>query len=159
MKKFFLTAIAVFSVCLANAQINNLKDLIIVSNLSPYGLVERLQGKWEIHQPGQELSEGNRVATEIYTFSYNKGNKKQILQRTVKGNLISGIKREATGFISNDLELYKLITSNLKYQGFVLKEKNQKSDVSMYSDGNVFIIVNPKFSIKKGLYKITVGIP
>lgn len=80
MKKIIFTL--VFLICgmtNCNSQINNLKDLLEISELNVEEMVSELQGIWKLNNPEQDTSEKGFI-TERYIFSYNRNNKNQVLK-------------------------------------------------------------------------------
>lgn len=151
MKRIILATILVFFCFVkGNAQVNNLTDLLNISELSVQGMVEYYQYTWEIKAPIQDTAEKGYL-TERYPFVYNRDGKKQILKKCGRKDLSTGITLWLTNFISSDIELLKRIVKNLPYQGFTLKgkEKNQ----TMYEDGNRIIII----AFEKNYYTITIA--
>ncbi|MEL1242784.1 hypothetical protein AAEO56_00810 [Flavobacterium sp. DGU11] len=132
-----------------NTSINNLKDLLVVSELSLKDMVSSLQYTWDVQPPVQDTSEKGYV-TERYIFAYDKNGKKQILKRCGRMDMNTGRTLWLTNFISDDLDLLNKITTNLKYQGFELTGKQNSQ--YMYEDGNRMVM------IKKGkkVYEINV---
>jgi hypothetical protein len=121
-----------------NASINNLKDLLTVSELSLKEMVAVLQYTWDIKPPVQDTSEKGYV-TERYIFTYDKNGKKQILKRCGRMDMNTGRTLWLTNFISDDLDLLNKITTNLKYQGFELTGKQNSQ--YMYEDGNRMVMI------------------
>lgn len=158
MKRLLITiVIIIFSTVKGNSQINNLKDLLEISELNVKQMVSELQYSWELQPPVQDASEKGFV-TERYTFTYNRDNKKQILKKCGKMDLNTGQKFWLTNFISDDKDLLKRITQNLTYQGFTLKGKPTTN--SMYEDGNRIVTIQMKsdndYPLPKNCYSIIV---
>lgn len=140
-----------------NSQINNLKDLLEISELNVEEMVSELQYTWKLNPPIQDTSEKGFV-TERYTFSYNQDNKKQILKKCGKMDLETSQTIWLTNFISNDKNLLSRITKNLTYQGFELKGKLKSN--SMYEDGNRIVTIQTEsdndYKLPIGCYSINV---
>lgn len=158
MKRLLITIVfIIFSTVKGNSQINNLKDLLEISELNVKQMVSELQYSWELQPPVQDASEKGFV-TERYTFTYNRDNKKQILKKCGKMDLNSQQKFWLTNFISDDKDLLNKITQNLTYQGFVLKGKPTTN--SMYEDGNRIVTIQTKsdndYPLPKNCYSIIV---
>ena len=117
----------------SSAQVKNLKDLILLSELSVYELVENLQYSWNLSQPNQQFSEDKTEVTERHTYTFKTEVGTQILQRVITRNLNIDEIYEATSFVYNDLNLLKLTKTQLSSQGFV-KQKD-----STYSEGRTKI--------------------
>ncbi|WP_276378913.1 hypothetical protein [Flavobacterium sp. H4147] len=76
MKRLLFTVIIViFPILKVSSQVNNLKDLLEISELIVKQMVIELQYTWKLHPPIQDTSEKGFV-TERYTFSYNRDNKR-----------------------------------------------------------------------------------
>lgn len=133
-----------------NKSINNLKDLLAISELTLKDMVLELQYTWKVHPPQEDFSEKGYI-TERYIFSYNRNAKKQILKKCGRMDLSTRRSIWLTNFQSNDLELLNRIIKNLPYQGFELKNK-QKSN-SMYEDGNRIIIIQTQSDLENDLPK------
>ena len=158
MKKIIFTL--VFLICgmtNCNSQINNLKDLLEISELNVEELVSELQGIWKLNNPEQDTSEKGFI-TERYIFSYNRDNKKQVLKKCGRMDLLSSQTMWLTNFISNDKELLNRITKNLVYQGFELKGRLKSN--SMYEDGNRIVTIQTEsdddYKLPKNCYSIIV---
>lgn len=158
MKKIIFTL--VFLICgmtNCNSQINNLKDLLEISELNVEELVSELQGIWKLNNPEQDTSEKGFI-TERYIFSYNRDNKKQVLKKCGRMDLLSSQTMWLTNFISNDKELLNRITKNLVYQGFELKGRLKSN--SMYEDGNRIVTIQTEsdddYKLPKDCYSIIV---
>lgn len=158
MKKIIFTL--VFLICgmtNCNSQINNLKDLLEISELNVEEMVSELQGIWKLNNPEQDTSEKGFI-TERYIFSYNRDNKNQVLKKCGRMDLLSSQTMWLTNFISNDKELLNRITKNLVYQGFELKVKSKSN--SMYEDGNRIVTIQTEFDddykLPKDCYSIIV---
>ena len=158
MKKIIFTL--VFLICgmtNCNSQINNLKDLLEISELNVEEMVSELQGIWKLNNPEQDTSEKGFI-TERYIFSYNRDNKKQVLKKCGRMDLLSSQTMWLTNFISNDKELLNRITKNLVYQGFELKVKSKSN--SMYEDGNRIVTIQTEsddnYKLPNGCYSIIV---
>ena len=158
-KLFFLLTFLYFSNSFA--QVNNLKDLLSLSDLSVYELTSQLQQTWTVGRPTEELTEDKKNAIGRYTFSYFKNDKNQVLQRQINTNLQLNYSRERTNFICNDANLLKLITKNLPYEGFELKQN--KPHYIVYHDGNRMLAIiddgNPEYTLSKGYYMVVVFAP
>lgn len=158
MKKIIFTL--VFLICgmtNCNSQINNLKDLLEISELNVEEMVSELQGIWKLNNPEQDTSEKGFI-TERYIFSYNRDNKNQVLKKCGRMDLLSSQTMWLTNFISNDKELLNRITKNLVYQGFELKVKSKSN--SMYEDGNRIVTIQTEsdddYKLPKDCYSIIV---
>lgn len=158
MKKIIFTL--VFLICgmtNCNSQINNLKDLLEISELNVEEMVSELQGIWKLNNPEQDTSEKGFI-TERYIFSYNRNNKNQVLKKCGRMDLLSSQTMWLTNFISNDKELLNRITKNLVYQGFELKVKSKSN--SMYEDGNRIVTIQTEsdddYKLPKDCYSIIV---
>lgn len=165
MKNKLLVLAMLLNVSVGNSQIRNLNDVLVISEMGIEEVISNLQQTWELHDPIQQISNDRTAVTETYAFTYKRNGKNQAIRRTVKADVDSGYRYEVTKFIFNDADLYKLITGNIKYRGFVFKEKNSKTGVSSYSDGSNFIYVNPDYKVRNSavktsgkLFKITVGV-
>ncbi|MFE3849211.1 hypothetical protein ACFX5D_14675 [Flavobacterium sp. LB3P45] len=157
MKKILLTIAITLYFGNANSQINNLSDLLQVSELSVFGLTENLQHTWEISKPFEGYSKDKKKIINRYTYSYFKDKRNQILHRNITVGLETDYRSEITEFVCNDLELQKLILKNLPYQGFELKEK--KGDKSVYEDGNRKVTIDSNqltTGLAKGYYLVSV---
>lgn len=135
MKKLFIISILSFITFSSIAQVKNAKDLILLSNLSVYELIDNLQYSWQIDQPSQQFSEDRTEATERHTYTFNTDIGVQILQRVITGKLNTGITYEITSFVYNDLEFLKLIKTQLPSLGFI-KQKDL-----IYFDGETKITI------------------
>lgn len=157
MKKLLLI-LTLFYFSISNAQINNLKDLLAVSELSVYELTDYLQYSWTVSRPTEEFTEDKQNVIERYTFSYYKDNKNQVLQRQINLNLKLDFSRERTNFICNDINLLQQIKTNLPYEGFQLKQN--KPHYIVYHDGNRMVAIigdgNPDYTLSKGYYMVVV---
>ncbi|MBM6500912.1 hypothetical protein [Flavobacterium macrobrachii] len=158
MKKIILAL--VFLICgitNCNSQINNLKDLLEISELTVEEMVSELQGIWKLNTPEQDTSEKGFI-TERYIFSYNRENKKQVLKKCGRMDLLSSQTMWLTNFISNDKELLNRITKNLVYQGFEFKGRLKSN--SMYEDGNRIVTIQTEsdddYKLPKDCYSIIV---
>jgi len=138
MKKIITTLVLIFCFSNANSQIKNLSDLLEVSGLSVYGLTENLQYTWKMITPTEKVSADKSKIVGTYSFT-NESNTKQILQRIITIEVQSGIQKEITNLICNDLELLKRITKNLTYKGFQLKGRQENK--IMYEDGNSILVI------------------
>lgn len=158
MKKIIFTL--VFLICgitNCNSQINNLKDLLEISELNVEEMVSELQGIWKLNPPVQDTSEKGFI-TERYIFSYNRDNKKQVLKKCGRMDMSTSQTIWLTNFVSNDKELLNRITKNLVYQGFELKGKMKSN--SMYEDGNRIVTIQTEsdvdYKLPNGCYSINV---
>lgn len=158
MKKIIFTL--VFLICgmtNCNSQINNLKDLLEISELNVEEMVSELQGIWKLNNPEQDTSEKGFI-TERYIFSYNRDNKNQVLKKCGRMDLLSSQTMWLTNFISNDKELLNRITKNLVYQGFELKGRLKSN--SMYEDENRIVTIQTEsdddYKLPKDCYSIIV---
>lgn len=151
------TALIFFLYLGGNAQVNNLTDLLNISELSVEEMVDYNQYTWEIKKPEQDNSEKGYI-TERYPFVYNKNGKKQIIKKCGRMNLNTMQSIWLTNFISDDNELLKKIIKNLIYEGFELKGKLKSN--SMYEDGNRTITIQTQsdenMNLPKGCYSINV---
>lgn len=158
MKKIiFALVFLICGITNCNSQINNLKDLLEISELTVEEMVSELQGIWKLNTPEQDTSEKGFI-TERYIFSYNRENKKQVLKKCGKMDLLSNQTMWLTNFISDDKELLNRITKNLVYQGFELKVKSKSN--SMYEDGNRIVTIQTEsddnYKLPNGCYSIIV---
>ncbi|KAF2336151.1 hypothetical protein [Flavobacterium daemonense] len=153
----FTILIIVFPTIRGNSQVNNLKDLLEISELNAKEMVNELQYTWKLQPPIQDTSEKGFV-TERYTFTFDRDNKKQVLKKCGKMDLDTGQKFWLTNFISDDKDLLNRITKNLIYQGFALKGKPTTN--SMYEDGNRIVTIQTKsdndYPLPKNCYSINV---
>jgi uncharacterized radical SAM superfamily Fe-S cluster-containing enzyme len=133
MKKLFIIGIFSLITLSGSAQVKNLKDLILLSELSVYELVENLQYSWNLSQPYQEFSDDKTEVTERHTYTFKTDVGTQVLQHVITQNLNTSEINETTSFVYNDLNLLKLIKTQLTSLGFV-KQKD-----STYSDGRTTI--------------------
>lgn len=157
MKKIILTIALIFYFGNVNSQINNLSDLLLISELSVYGLTENLQHTWEINKPYERYSADKKKIINRYTYSYFKGGRNQILYRNITVEIETDYKSMITEFVCNDLELQKIIIKNLTYQGFELKE--EKEDKSVYEDKNRKVIIDSNqltTGLAKGYYLVSI---
>ena len=136
MKKLFFIGIFSLITLSSSAQVKNLKDIILLSELSVYELIENLQYSWNLSQPNQKFSDDRTEVTERHTYSFKTEVGTQILQRIITRNLNTDEIYVTTSFIYNDLNMLKLIKTTLPSQGFV-EQKN-----STYSDGRRKIIIH-----------------
>ena len=136
MKKLFFIGIFSLITLSSSAQVKNLKDIILLSELSVYELIENLQYSWNLSQPNQKFSDDRTEVTERHTYSFKTEVGTQILQRIITRNLNTDKIYITTNFIYNDLNMLKLIKTTLPSQGFV-KQKD-----STYSDGRKKIIIH-----------------
>ncbi len=158
MKRIIFTVILVFlSIVKGASQINNLKDLLEISELNVEEMVSELQYTWTLNPPIQDTSEKGFI-TERHIFSYNRDNHKQILNSCGRMDLSTGRTIWLTNFVSNDKELLNRIIKNLTYQGFELKGKLKSN--SMYDDGNRTVSIQTEseydYKMPKGCYSIYV---
>ena len=158
MKKIiFALVFLICGITNCNSQINNLKDLLEISELTVEEMVIELQGIWKLNTPEQDTSEKGFI-TERYIFSYNRENKKQVLKKCGKMDLLSSQTMWLTNFISDDKELLNRITKNLVYQGFELKVKSKSN--SLYEDGNRIVTIQTEsddnYKLPNGCYSIIV---
>lgn len=158
MKKIiFALVFLICGITNCNSQINNLKDLLEISELNVEEVVSELQGIWKLNNPEQDTSEKGFI-TERYIFSYNQDNKKQVLKKCGRMDLLSSQTMWLTNFISDDKELLNRITKNLVYQGFELKVKSKSN--SMYEDGNRIVTIQTEsddnYKLPNGCYSIIV---
>ena len=154
MKKFLFTLALSSILYTAKAQINNLNDLIEVSELSAYGLTSKLQYDWKISQPTEQIN--GKVVIGRYTYSYPQ--KKQILQRVIKQDYNTNIKIESTSLVCNDSSLLENILQNLTYKGF--DKKTEQENLTLFDDGNILISVQigstDEIVLSKGFYRIVI---
>ena len=158
MKKIiFALVFLICGITNCNSQINNIKDLLEISELTVEEMVIELQGIWKLNTPEQDTSEKGFI-TERYIFSYNRENKKQVLKKCGKMDLLSNQTMWLTNFISDDKELLNRITKNLVYQGFELKVKSKSN--SLYEDGNRIVTIQTEsddnYKLPNGCYSIIV---
>lgn len=154
MKKLFFIGIFTLLTLGSSAQVKNLKDLIFVSELSVYVLVENLQYSWNLSQPNQQFSDDKTEVTERHTYTFRTDLGTQILQRIITRNLNTDEIYEATSFVYNDLNLLKLIENQFSSQGFV------KQEDSTYSDGRTKITLyeeaTEEIMLAKGYFMILI---
>lgn len=154
MKKLFFIGIFSLITLSSSAQVKNLKDLILLSELSVYELVENLQYSWNLSQPNQQFSDDKTEVTERHTYTFKTEVGTQILQRVITRNLNTDEIYEATSFVYNDLNLLKLTKTQLSSQGFV-KQKD-----STYSDGRTKITLyeeaTDEIMLAKGYFMILI---
>lgn len=158
MKRIIFTTLLVFfSIAKGTSQINNLKDLLEISELNVEETIEELQNTWKLKPPIQDTSEKGFV-TERHTFSFNLSNKKQVLKKCGRMDLETSQTIWLTNFVSNDKDLLSRITKNLTYQGFELKGKLKSN--SMYEDGNRIVTIQTEsdkdYKLPTGCYSINV---
>ncbi|EKT2070060.1 hypothetical protein O8E88_001875 [Flavobacterium psychrophilum] len=153
----FTTILALFITVKGTSQINNLKDLLEISELNVEETIEELQNTWKLNPPIQDTSEKGFI-TERHIFSYNQDNKKQILKKCGKMDLQTSQTIWLTNFVSNDKNLLSRITKNLTFQGFELKGKLKSN--SMYEDGNRIVTLQTEsdndYKLPIGCYSINV---
>jgi len=148
--------IIVFSSVLSTvkAQINNLNDLLEVSELSVYGLTSKLQYSWKLSQPTQQIK--GKTITSRHTYSFPSNN--QILQRIIKLNHNTNTKIESTSFVCNDNALLKRVLRSLPYKGF--EKKTEEDNVTLYDDGNIILSLqigaSDDISLSDGYYRIVI---
>ena len=154
MKKLFFIGIFSLITLSSSAQVKNLKDLILLSELSVYELVENLQYSWNLSQPNQQFSDDKTEVTERHTYTFKTEVGTQVLQRVITRNLNTDEIYETTSLVYNDLNLLKLIKTQLPSQGFV-KQKD-----STYSDGRTKIILyeeaTDEIMLAKGYFMILI---
>jgi hypothetical protein len=154
MKKLFFIGIFSLITLSSSAQVKNLKDLILLSELSVYELVENLQYSWNLSQPNQQFSDDKTEVTERHTYTFKTEVGTQVLQRVITRNLNTDEIYETTGLVYNDLILLKLIKAQLSSQGFV-KQKD-----STYSDGRTKITLyeeaTDEIMLAKGYFMILI---
>lgn len=158
MKRIIFTSIlALFITVKGTSQINNLKDLLGISELNVEETFEELQNTWKLNPPIQDTSEKGFI-TERHTFSFNLDNKKQVLKKCGRMDLETNKTIWLTNFISNDKDLLSRITKNLTYQGFELNGKLKSN--SMYEDGNRIVTIQTEsdndYKLPIGCYSINV---
>jgi len=153
----FATLIAFLFFAEVNAQINNLNDLLEISALNLEKTISVLQYTWELNSPIQDTSEKGFI-TERYIFSYNRNNKKQILNKCGRMDLSTSQTLWLTNFVSNDTNLLNSMIKNLTYQGF--ERKGKLNSNSMYEDGNRIVTIQTEsdneYKLPKGCYSIIV---
>jgi hypothetical protein len=135
MKKIILFGMFLIITLSSSAQVKNIKDLILLSELTVFELVENLQYSWNLNQPVQEFSEDKTEITERHTYDFETELGTQILHRVITRNLNTNAIYQSTSFVNNDLNLLKLIKAQLASEGFI-KQKD-----SSYSDGRTKIIL------------------
>jgi hypothetical protein len=154
MKKLFFIGIFSLITLTSSAQVKNLKDLIFLSELSVYELVENLQYSWNLSRPNQQFSDDKTEVTERHTYTFKTDFGTQILQRVITRNLNTDEIYEATSFVYNDLILLKLIKTTLPSQGFVKQEN------LTYSDGRIKITLHEEATddivLSKGYFMILI---
>lgn len=154
MKKLFFIGIFSLVTLSSTAQVKNLKDLILLSELSVYELLENLQYSWNLSQPNQQFSDDKTEVTERHTYTFKTEVGTQVLQRVITRNLNTDEIYETTSFVYNDLNLLKLIKTQISSQGFV-KQKD-----STYSDGRTKITLyeeaTDEIMLAKGYFMILI---
>lgn len=154
MKKLFFIGILSLITFSSSAQVKNLKDLILLSELSVYELVENLQYSWNLSRPNQQFSDDKTEVTERHTYTFKTDVGTQILQRVITRNLNTDEIYEATSFVYNDLNLLKLIKNQFLSQGFV------KQEDSTYSNGRTKITVHEEstdeITLSRGYFMILI---
>jgi hypothetical protein len=154
MKKLFFIGLFSLITLSTSAQVKNLKDLTLLSELSVYELVENLQYSWNLSQPNQQFSDDKSEVTERHTYTFKTDLGTQILQRVITRNLNTDEIYETTSFVYNDLSLLKLIKAQLSSQGFV-----KQKDLT-YSDGRTKITLHEEATdemmLSKGYFMILI---
>ena len=158
----FVNLIFLFAIVNGTAQINNLSDLIKVSDLSVYEMIEKLQYTWDIKTPSQEFLDNNRLGKESMSFDYKgereKGDRNQVLKRITIGNFSNGEQFYLTELISNEKDVFNRIKNNLKNLGFELQ--SQGEIMSMYSDGNLLLKIQTESygetKLPNGFYSVQI---
>lgn len=154
MKKLFFISFFSLTTLISNAQVKNLKDLILLSELSVYELVQNLQNSLTLSKPNQQFSNDKTEVTERHTYTFKTEVGTQILQRTITRNLTTDKIYEVTSLIYNDLNLLKLIKTTLPSQSYV-KQKD-----STYSDGRTKITLHEEATdeimLANGFYMILI---
>lgn len=154
MKKLFFIGIFSLITISGNTQVKNLKDLILLSELTVFELLENLQYSWSLSQPNQEFSDDKTEVTERHTYTFKTDGGTQILQRVITQNLNTSEIYEETSFVHNDLNLLKLIKTQLSSLGFV-KQKD-----STYSDGRTKITLyeeaTDEIMLSKGYFMLLI---
>ena len=159
MKKIYLITTLLLSLN-SYCQVNNLKDLLYLSQLTNYGLIETLQGRWELVRPTEKtVNEGEqKIIIGVYPYVYKGDEINQTIKRQINLLVGTSIRIEKTEFICNDKELYNRILKNLPNEGFYLKQKKPHS--LFYHDGNFGIGVTDDAykdaPLKQGYYMITI---
>jgi hypothetical protein len=156
MKKTFLLAFVLFSFASAKCQVNNLADLLQISELSVEGLTENLQGIWELKQPSEKMSDNKKLI--IGTYQYVLSSRNQTIERVITNSVNMDYTSERTNFICNDSEVLKRILKTLPYKGYELKQN--KPHKKVYHDGNNMVAIidasTDDVTIPKGYYMICV---
>lgn len=157
MRKILFLVIASISFNYSTAQVNNLQDLLELSELSVYGLTEYLQSSWTISRPNQMFIDNKTKVIERYTYVYNHDGRDQILARSITVGQNDDFRLEATDFVSNEKELLLRIKKNLPYQGYELTNKGR---VQIYNNGNQTISIQEGATeerlLAKGYYSILI---
>ncbi|AWM14746.1 hypothetical protein DI487_13350 [Flavobacterium sediminis] len=155
MKKLLLF-IAFLCFSTSNAQINNLKELLIASELSLESLTEELQyDGWSIERPTEKFKDNGRKVVGTYSFTFTQ--KKQLLRRIIIMDTSDGTTFQNTKLIIKDKTLYNLIVKNLPQNGYSLIKKN--GNESLYNDGRNAIMLTENYSQKTlgtGVYEISI---
>lgn len=156
-KRLLVATLTLLSITNLSAQVNNLKDLLQLSELSVYGLNDYLQYTWTVSRPGQFYIDNKTKVTERYSFVYNKDGRDQVLTRAITVGVNDDFRYEVMDFMSNEVELLRRIKQNLPYQGYALIEKG---DFLIYNDGNTTISILEKateeIALNKGYYLIMI---
>lgn len=155
MKKI-LFFVALLSFTASNSQINNLKELLNVSQLSLESLTEELQSNgWSIERPTEKYSDDGKKIIGTYSFTFNP--KKQLLRRIITMNTYDGSSIHTTNLIIKEKELFSIIIKNLPQNGYSLVKKN--GNESLYNNGRNLIMLTENYSQKTlgiGVYKISI---
>lgn len=163
MKKIiFALVFLICGITNCNSQINNLKDLLEISELTVEEMVENLQYTWNTKPPYQEFFDNNKLVKEYIIFDYKgereKGDRKQTLKRVTIGNISNGEKIHTTEFISNEKYVFNRIKNNLKNWGSELQA--QGKIISLYSDGNLLLKIQTESykdtKLPNGYYSIQI---
>ena len=156
MKKIILPVlVGLFCVTSGFSQVNNLTDLLTLSELSVYGLTEELQYAWKISKPVEVIENGEAISRITFIRSEDK----QTVQRITYLDLKTSARYETTSFICNDEILLHRILKNLEYKGFEIL--NKENNVTLYDDGNIHLTVQVGSTddvvLAKGYYLIVVN--
>lgn len=156
-KRLLVVILTLLSITKLSARVNNLKDLLELSELSVYGLNDQLQYTWTVSRPGQFYIDNKTKITERYSFVYIKDGRDQVLTRAITVGVNDDFRYEVMDFMSNEAELLQRIKKNLPYQGYELIDKG---DHLIYSDENTTISILEKATeeilLNEGYYLIMI---
>lgn len=136
MKKVFFILIFTFIALISSAQVKNLKDFLVYSELSVNDLNKVLQHTWEIKDVVTHFSDDSTMITERYSYTLAFEKKFQVLQRIIRRNLLSDETSVMTSLMFNDLSLMKGFKSSFSSEGFLkideLKYTNDLNTITLY---------------------------